>query len=169
MGIEMGGYMATGEIHTLGQYAETLDTLMMRIQSERALMLDDQVRDQAQKIERKNDLLKQANMMLIDARLKKNEAGKGTSTMSAAMVAFYEQNGIQYDTKGNDYKHKKEEWDINIANLETFVDTLTSNSQLDMTRLQSIMGKYNQTFEMLSNFVKKYQSSVDSVTRNLGA
>lgn len=147
---------------------ETLDSLMMRIQTERSIMLDGQVREQAEEIELKNRKLKKANQMVIDARGLQSEADS-TSMMPLEMRNFYWENGIEWDKKGDDYYHSKEEWDLNIANLETFIDSLTSTSQLDMTRLQSIMGKYNQAFEMLSNFVKKYQSSVDSVTRNLGS
>ena len=49
----------------------------------------------------------------------------------------------------------------------SFTDSLTGNSQLEMTKLQSVMGKYNQSFEQLSNFLSKYQSSLDSITGNV--
>ncbi len=57
--------------------------------------------------------------------------------------------------------------ELQLSNLKDKAESLTSSSQLDMAQLQSTMGKYNNSFEMLSNFVSKYGSSIDSIVGNL--
>jgi hypothetical protein len=145
----------------------TLDALMLAVMSERAQLLDGQVRNQVDQVRQKNDILKQANHWMAEARKLQNAAGTGCSTMPANMKAFFSAHGIKWDTKGSDDLHNKDEWGINIENLKGFTESLTSTSQLDMAQLQSLMGKYNQTFEQLSNFISKYAQSLGSIAGNL--
>lgn len=166
-GMEVGGNFSVN-FSGLGGSQQSLDSLMMSVMSERAMLLDGQVRDQVSQVRAKNEKLAKANEFMAEARTLKNQASSSTcQTMPADMRTFFEENGIKWDTKGDDYAHNSAEWDINIENLKGFTESLTSTSQLDMAQLQSTMGKYNQTFEQLSNFISKYQQSLGTITGNL--
>ena len=151
----------------VGNYQEDLATLMMRVLTGRAEILDENVRAQASQIAEKNALLKEANVFLAEARIKQSDAGDGTSTMSTEMKAFFDSNNIKYDTTGNDDKHNKDEWGINIENMQTFIDSLTSTSQMDLIDLQSTMDKYGETFDLLTNFLSKYAGKIDAIQGNI--
>ena len=64
-------------------------------------------------------------------------------------------------------KLSDKEWDITIENIKGWTESLTSTSQLDMTQLQSTSGKFNQTFEMLSQFTAKYFRTGDKIIGNI--
>jgi hypothetical protein len=44
---------------------------------------------------------------------------------------------------------------------------LSTTSQTDMATLQSTMGKYNNTYDALSNFINKYGQSLGTIINNL--
>ncbi len=62
---------------------------------------------------------------------------------------------------------KKTDWDILIENVKGWTESLTSTSQLDMTQLQSTSGKFNQSFETLSQFIAKYYRTGDKLIGNI--
>ncbi|PTX91920.1 hypothetical protein DB346_23470 [Verrucomicrobia bacterium LW23] len=165
-------YRATGTAATAGSgdFSKlSLDTIMMMVNSDRANMLDAQVRAKAAQIKAKNDLLVQANNMyaqMKDLQAQAKNAGNGLSTMPADMRKFADDNGIKTDRTGNDDLHNKDEWEINLGYMKTFIDNLTSSSQLEMTELQSIMNKFNQTTEGLSNWLSKDSQSKNTIVGN---
>lgn len=88
--------------------------------------------------------------------------------MSQAMKDFLAANPqIPYTDSDGDGKLTASEYKTLMDNLTRERDSLTSSSQLEMTMLQSTMGKYNQTFEALSNFTSKYFQSMQTITGNL--
>ncbi len=156
----------------------TLDSLMMAVMTDRAELLDQQVRDAAAKIQYNNDRLKEMNAAMSAANQYTQSGGKPSNVTVTALnmntgqvenmslKTFMDQRGISYPSDPDDY-YSKEEWGIVVTNIKNSVDSLTSTSQLDMTMLQSTMNKYNQTFEQLSNFISKYFQSLNSITGNL--
>ncbi|HSI82998.1 MAG: hypothetical protein ACAI35_00800 [Candidatus Methylacidiphilales bacterium] len=144
----------------------SLDSIMMMVNSDRANMLDGQVRAQAAGIKAKNDLLIKANNFYAQMKDLQGQAGDGVSTMPKEMVDFMKDNGIKTDRTGNDDLHNKAEWDINMGYMKTFIDNLTSTSQLEMTQLQSVMNKFNQTTEGLSNWLSKDSQSKNTIVGN---
>ncbi|WP_257294741.1 hypothetical protein [Endozoicomonas sp. YOMI1] len=146
----------------------SLDALIMGVLTARADILQTQLEDQIESINQKNDLLEQANAYLAKAKEKKAAAGtSGVSVMSQDMVKFWKQMGAQTDRSGNDDTHNAAEWDANIEHLKAKIESLTSQSQLETTKLQQTINKYNQTFEMLSNFINKYFQSISTIIQNM--
>lgn len=86
--------------------------------------------------------------------------------MSEEMKSFLEANNIEIPTNEDGYL-SKDDWKNVLSSMQSFGDSLTSVSQLDMAKLQSSMNKYNQSYDMLSNFTSKYASSIDSLVGNL--
>ncbi|MFK0570975.1 hypothetical protein [Endozoicomonas sp.] len=146
----------------------SLDALIMSVLTARADILQAQLEEQIESINQKNNQLEAANQMLARAKELKAQAGtSGNSTMPQDMVAFWDSLGATTDRTGNNDVHNSAEWDVNIESLKGKIEALTSQSQLETTKLQQTINKYNQTFEMLSNFINKYFQSISTIIQNL--
>jgi hypothetical protein len=62
---------------------------------------------------------------------------------SPEMTEFRKKYNIEFDTKGDDTYHNKDEWELNIKNLETFIESRGMDTQTKMVQLEDLMGKYN--------------------------
>ena len=134
---------------------------------DRAEQMEQQLVSQAEDMKKMNNDLAQANEMMAKAKELRNSAGDKASTMPKHMVDYFKANGIEWDKTGNDYIHNKDEWDVNIGYLKAHVDTLNSQSQMEMIRLQSLMTKRNQAYEETSNQVSKLSKPFDSIIGNM--
>ncbi|WOG29309.1 hypothetical protein [Endozoicomonas sp. 8E] len=143
----------------------SLDALVMSVLTARAEIIEVQLRDQIQSIQDKNAQLEVANDWLAKAKAKKADAGtSGTTTFSQEFKEFWDSLGAKYQSGTN---HNSADWEVNIEGLKTKIEALTSQSQLETTKLQQTINKYNQSFEMLSNFVNKYYQSLSTIIQNL--
>lgn len=147
----------------------SLDTIMMMVNMDRANMLDAQVRAQAAAIKEKNDLLVQANNLYAEMKQVEKTVGAGgtpSADVIKAIDQFCDAQGIK-QAAGDLRTHSKDDWQINLGYMKTFIDNITSTSQLEMTQLQSIMNKFNQTTEGLSNWLSKDSQSKNTIVGNL--
>ena len=143
----------------------SLDAMIMAVLTARADILQNQLEEQIESINQKNQTLESANNMLARAKELKAEAGtSGTARMPQDMVDFWDSLGAKYDDSDT---HNSSEWDVNIEGLKGKIEALTSQSQLETTKLQQTINKYNQTFEMLSNFMNKYFQSISTIIQNM--
>ncbi|WP_299731952.1 hypothetical protein [uncultured Endozoicomonas sp.] len=162
----------------------SLDALMLSVLSARADILQGQLEDQIQSIQERNDLLERGNAALAVARNFKAAAGTsgdaGDTLGSTDLGDAFSALGATWAGGGTIYpgdpvlpigpsglRYNSSLWDVNIESLKGRIEALTSESQLDTTRLQQTINKYNQTFELLSNFINRYFQSVSSVIQNL--
>ncbi len=67
-------------------------------------------------------------------------------------------NGIQFDATN---------MDNNIQSIKGYVDWLNSTSQMEMIRLQSLMNKRNQAYELMTNALQKLSGSLDKIIANV--
>ena len=143
----------------------SLDAMIMAVLTARADILQNQLEEQIESINQKNQTLESANNMLARAKELKAEAGtSGSVRMPQDMRDFWDSLDAKYD--GSD-THDSSEWDVNIEGLKGKIEALTSQSQLETTKLQQTINKYNQTFEMLSNFMNKYFQSISTIIQNM--
>ena len=143
----------------------SLDAMIMAVLTARADILQNQLEEQIESINQKNQTLESANDMLARAKELKAEAGtSGSVRMPQDMRDFWDSLDAKYD--GSD-THDSSEWDVNIEGLKGKIEALTSQSQLETTKLQQTINKYNQTFEMLSNFMNKYFQSISTIIQNM--
>ncbi|MCL6270566.1 hypothetical protein M3P05_11590 [Sansalvadorimonas sp. 2012CJ34-2] len=152
----------------------SLDALMLAIMSERAELLEETLREQVQEVRSKNNKLKNANQIMAKARAaKKGSKEEEDTEMPQEVKDFFAKNDIPWGDGGKKinpnetYKLNSGEWDLAIENMKGWTESLTSTSQLDMTKLQSTSGKFNQTFEMMSQFISKYYRSGDNIIKNI--
>ncbi|HSW06942.1 hypothetical protein [Aquabacterium sp.] len=59
------------------------------------------------------------------------------------------------------------EFDQLINNITSRIDGLNSSQQMDMLRLQSLTNKRNESFDIMTNFIKKLQDNRSSIIGNL--
>lgn len=145
----------------------SLDALIMGVLTARADILQSQLQEQIESINQKNKLLEEANAFLARAKEKKAQAGtSGYSRIDQDMKDFWAKMGAKL-ADDTDNLYGSSEWDVNIESLKGKIEALTSQSQLETTKLQQTINKYNQTFEMLSNFINKYFQSISTIIQNL--
>lgn len=150
----------------------SLDALVMSVLTARAEIIEVQLRDQIGAIQDKNNQLEEANDWLAKAKAKKAKAGTGgTATFDDDFKKFWEGLGAESQdlNRGSTLPlaHNSSDWDVNVEGLKAKIEALTSQSQLETTKLQQTINKYNQSFEMLSNFINKYYQSLSTVIQNL--
>jgi len=148
-----------------------LDALMLAIMTERSELLEAQLREQVDEIRGQNAQLKEANNVMAKARNDKKDATESKKTeMHQDVKNFFKDNDIPWgDKDSGEFPNElnSTQWDLAIENLKGWSESLTSTSQLKMTKLQSTSGKFNQTFEMLSQFISKYYRGGDSIIKNI--
>ncbi|HET6467219.1 MAG TPA: hypothetical protein VFG43_02460 [Geminicoccaceae bacterium] len=54
-----------------------------------------------------------------------------------------------------------------LDNVQSKLDSVSSSSQLDMIRMQSMINKRNQAVEMLTNLVQKFAKTSDTIVGNI--
>lgn len=59
------------------------------------------------------------------------------------------------------------EIDAQIKIIKEQIDTMISNQQMDMVKLQSLSNKRNETFDLMTNFMKKMQENRSSIIGNM--
>ena len=151
----------------------SLDALVMSVLTARAEIIEEQLREQIEEIQQKNAQLEEANDWL--ARAKAQKADAGTSDTASFALPTDDSNGVSFRdfwmgigaTHQDGDLHNSADWDVNIEGLKSKIEGLTSQSQLETTKLQQTINKYNQSFEMLSNFINKYYQSLSTIIQNL--
>ncbi|MER8448303.1 hypothetical protein NKH52_34830, partial [Mesorhizobium sp. M1066] len=59
------------------------------------------------------------------------------------------------------------DFDAAISNLKARVDTMNSDSQMELIRLQSLMDKVNQCVELATNLLAKDGKSKENILGNI--
>ena len=151
----------------------SLDALVMSVLTQRAEIIEVQLREQISSIQQKNKELEVANGWLTRAKEQKANAGtSGNTDFGDDFKSYWESLGAEYQSNDRDgniagLQHNSADWDVNIEGLKAKIEALTSQSQLETTKLQQTINKYNQSFEMLSNFINKYYQSINTIIQNL--
>lgn len=143
-----------------------LDALMSAVMMARAELLQDGLQGLVNEISSKNNELKELNEVMAKTRRAKRGSGDGSkkTAIPQEIKDYFWDKGIP-GVDGDDLNSA--EWDLAIENLKGRSESLTSTSQLQMTKLQSLTGKHNQTYEMLSQFVSKYLRNTESLIKNI--
>ncbi|WP_042478512.1 hypothetical protein [Bacillus ndiopicus] len=117
-----------------------IETALMAVQSQRAKLLEEQLRNQIEDVQQKNQGIATLNNQLIEL----NKEKAATSDQA-----------------------KQAELEKQINDLKGQIDSLGNSQQMDMLRLQSMSNKRNEAFDVMTNFVKKMQDSRSSILGNM--
>lgn len=120
-----------------------IETAMMAVQSQRASLLDSQLREQINSV---------------------NDRNNQVATKNEELQALNEKLA-KFPADDNSEEKKKLENERNT--LKSQIDSLSNSQQMDMLRLQSLSNKRNEAFEIMTEFVKKMQDSRSSIIGNM--
>lgn len=149
-----------------------LGTLMYQVMADRVQTMDDQVRGYAADVEKKNAELKQLNDAMAALRAGesddpdvKTDIAHDIQLPDGTYLADYlDREGIP--RPDSDKLSPDQVADL-LTSMKNEADTLTSESQLAMTKLQQQMDKYSQAVSTLTNFESKWNTMMGSILGNL--
>jgi len=140
-----------------------LSTMFAMLQLEMASDKKAQAETLMNEIKAENEVIKKAREMLAKARQIQGSTGSTSTAEGTELHAFKEQYGIAFDTTGNDQLHNKAEWDINIKNLESFIESRGMDTQTKMVQLEDLMGKYNSWSQGASKTISDGSQLMQSI------
>lgn len=174
-----------------------LETAMLAVQSNRANLLETQLKDQIAAVQAKNDKISALNSLMgqLNAVSSRFNAGATASTslktqhdktskpdmradsLKQALTSSLKAAGMDPLQMMPSGKNAAGVFDINlvtkgdldgaVANLKGNIDNLSNTQQMDMLRLQSLSNKRNEAFDLMTNFIKKMQDSRNSIIGNM--
>lgn len=139
-----------------------LETAMMAVQSNRAKLLEDQLKEQVAAVQARNDQAAKLNAVLaaLQAMIESFEDSK-TKTLGK-----FAEDDKRVLAAGLKLDKNAKVSDV-IKQLKEMIDSLSNSQQMDMLRLQSLSNKRNEAFEIMTNFIKKMKDSRTSIVGNM--
>lgn len=174
--------------------AVDLETLMMMVQSQRANLLESQLKEQISNVQKNNEQISQYNTAMAALNGVKNVFGGDSSATTKIHETGDKKKGGNSASRLNEVtaiakealegagfeSGMKELGDVQISTSSTMgqvdsaiqalkakIDSLGNSQQMDMLRLQSLSNKRNEAFETMTNFVKKMQDARNSIIGNM--
>jgi len=142
-GSSVGGIGGVSPINIQGM---DLESAMMAVQSQRANLLEAQLKSQIDGVAQRNTEIAKLNQQISGLQAER----------SRLPVSKTEQQTQQANM-----------FDRQIEQLKSQIDSLSNSQQMDMLRLQSLTNKRNEAFETMTNFIKKMQDSRSSIIGNM--
>jgi len=139
-----------------------LDAAMQVVQSQRAALLEQQLKDQMDSIKKRNEDIAGLNDTL--AKVIALQSGNAPYTLAADLKTKLQQAGAKYASKAT---LTADELKATIDEIKGKIDSLNNAQQMDMLRMQSLTNKRNEGFETMTNFIKKMQESRSSNIGNM--
>ncbi|MBL6080044.1 hypothetical protein JMJ56_18645 [Belnapia sp. T18] len=157
--------------------SSNIEDLIMAVQFERGDILDQQISDQMKDVEKRNKWLQDANAAMN--ALRNARPNDTTSKVNPYNVEFTNSDGQQesvgqwaYDngvSSGQAWSDQTQaQVDQSLQSMKSAVDTANSTSQMDMVRLQGLMDKRSQAYDMISNTLQKTDKGTSDVIDKLG-
>jgi hypothetical protein len=172
------GGVAVGNIQGLD-----LETAMMAVQSQRANLLESQVRGQLDAISTRNSDISKLNELLGELKRLRPagtdpekwgnlgadaKAGRDMYARLQAAGVTFPSGGDKVDEPGSGiYDARQKTFDTWTGQIKGKIDSLNSSQQMDMLRMQSLTNKRNEAFDLMTNFIKKMADSRSSVLGNM--
>lgn len=157
---QVGGTNATSGINDIDDNANLAD-LVFAVMIERGNLIEEEVKGQIKDIKNKNDELDKMNSAMKQLR----RLNKGDK-IDPDLVTYLASIGVSVSVDEITGTIASDPKDI-ISDVQEVASSLSSTSQLDMANLQSMMGKYNNTYDAMSNFINKYGQSLGTIINNL--
>lgn len=133
----------------LGLDGLDLETALMLVQTQRTQLLDRQLKDQLEEVQRRNTQTAELNSEINNVRVELKELRNAEEPLEEEQL------------------QRIEELEGTLIELEDQRDSFSNSQQLDMLRLQALSNKRNEAFDVMTNFVKKMQDSRSSIISNM--
>lgn len=152
-----------------------LETAMMAVQSNRANLLEQQLKEQIEGVQARNEQIAKLNQVLntlnVVAGRFKSDAGKDTPVPNASSEEKQRYSDVQNAIKNagltDGVPSTKGQLEAYIQQIKSMIDAQSNSQQMDMLRLQSLSNKRNEAFDVMTNFVKKMSDSRSSIIGNM--
>jgi len=159
----MIGYMGVNGINPLQIQGMDIETALLMVQSNRANLLDAQLRDQINEVTKRNELTAELNTLINTLVIVKHSSNV-SYTLDQATTDNLKEYGVLSESKNS---YSLDDIDQIITKLKARVDSISNSQQMDMLRLQSLSNKRNEAFDVMTNFIKKMQDSRSSIIGNM--
>jgi hypothetical protein len=170
--------MTPGMMGQIDVSSMDLETALISVQSNRAALLDTQLADQVKAVQERNNEIDSLNadrgaLERINTLF---EPGKGDEQKVSLATKIGDTTvGALLDALKNDLKVDANrdgmvslgELKASIVEAKREIDTISSNHQMDMLRLQSLTNKRNEAFDVMTNFIAKMQENKVSIIGNM--
>ncbi|THF57280.1 hypothetical protein [Pseudothauera rhizosphaerae] len=160
-----------------------IESAMMLVQSQRAQLLEGQLKTQMEDVSNRNKEIAKLNDLLDKLRTQRpggtdpEKWGNMGADKAAGreIYAAVKEAGLTMPTGDDEvnepgtgiYDAKQKTYDTWIEGIKGKIDSLNSTQQLDMIRLQSLTNKRNEAFEIMTNFISKMSKSRESIVGNM--
>jgi len=184
----IGNTAGTGSVY-LGTDVGSLsiEDALMLVQMDRVRLCESQLQDQINTIRDKNEQMRKLNDMksqLLQLKSAFADDAKGTDSLAGqskwkdnadkikqtaqSLSDAWSKAGLDasYIDKIKNGTITKGEIDAADQIIKSSVDSLSSSSQMDMVRLQSLNNKRSEAFDTMTNMLKKAADSKSSVVSN---
>ena len=111
--------------------------------------------------------MSKAREMYNEMKELKKKAGGGTSKMPEDMKEFLEERDVSYDRTGNDLKNNKNEWDINMADLDSYIQKISGQNKTQMLELNQCVEDGNNALREVSTVFSKYSEIIQSIIQTV--
>lgn len=161
----VGGSATNNSIGQIDFSSMDIETALMTVQQQRTQMLDTQLNNQIQDVQKRNEEIAKKNdtMAGINGALA-GESANGQYSISDDLAAKLAAEGIADASKK---EYTAEELKQATEKLKGSIDNLSNSQQMDMLQLQSMTNKRNEAFDVMSNFIKKMEDSRSSIIGNM--
>lgn len=141
-----------------------LETALMAVQSERAKLLDEQLKSQLEAVQNRNNEIAKLNEILNKLKSSRPQKSGDTVTLDADLQKKLTESGIAVPSSN---KWTQADVDRALESLRGKIDALSNSQQMDMLRLQSLTNKRNEAFDTMTNFIKKMADQRSSIIGNM--
>jgi len=161
----VGSVNGVGGVTQVNIQGMDLETALMAVQSNRASMLENQLKDQIESVQAKNETISKLNQLLgiINEELGKLPSG----TEANVAVNLADDKGAMFTAMSMAIPQTKGELESLLGQIKSQIDSASNSQQMDMLRLQSLSNKRNEAFDVMTNFVKKMEDSRNSIIGNM--
>ncbi|CAB4913181.1 unannotated protein [freshwater metagenome] len=164
-----------GSVTSVNIASMDLETAMMLVQSQRADLLEAQLREQIAAVHARTDQV--AKLGTVLSRLSTLEARFPAGSSNDRVTVSLPDLGTALTdlaTAATDAKLAPAPASASLGQVRTSIqqmrgqiDAQTNSQQMDMLRLQSLSNKRNEAFDVMTNFIKKMQESRASIIGNM--
>lgn len=144
-----------------------LETLVMYVQMGRANMMEAQLRDQIGGIQGRTEKLGELRDLLNQLKACPKGAD-GKTQIPKELGDKLKANGIRLDdVAGGGYSLDAAGMESAQNTLNAQIDQNNASQQIDMIKMQQLMSKRNEAYDMLTNFLKKSADEINTVIGNM--
>jgi len=168
-----------GAISPINLSGMDLESALMAVQSQRANLLESQLRDQIAAVQARNDQIGKLNTTLnsLQALLAIFSSPNQKSiplTAGSNIDKLFQKLKVDAQAAGVDIGSLLKGNILNKADIEALqtgikgqIDSASNSQQMDMLRLQGLSNKRNEAFDTMTNFIQKMQDSRSSIIGNM--